>query len=495
MTQPPNILLITSDQQRYDAVGYNGSAFLTTPNLDTLSEEGVAFSRAYCPNAVCTPSRLSLMTGLHLSRHGGYNIGTTAQDKTRFLSHMLRGAGYRTHHIGKAHWHPWNEGSPEKAPVDEAATPWRDFVGFDTAEVATGHVTWGVTGHYLRWLERRGVPRHELNRITRRFPDDPNETGDWGMPAEHHSGAWIAERAEAFLMTHDASRPFFLNLGFQDPHHPHAVPFDFRERVDPARLPARIPGTPDHGPPEPAVLLREGRINSSRYRGTFEVAGNSGAHDWRAYFADADRDAQTRAHYYSLVNLLDAQVGRVLRALRASGHERDTVVVFTSDHGDMLGDHDTGQKGPLAYESVLRVPLIIRYPRVVEHANARHPVSLVDLYPTLLAYAGVPVGRVDGVNLRPYLEAREPPERSGVRVEYKEEPDRLRYKAWVTERYKLVVYPREVFGELYDLTRDPHEHRNLFAEPDLLGVKAQLLTDLLVDHERSDPVSQRPSRV
>ncbi|AFZ65662.1 sulfatase family protein [Deinococcus peraridilitoris] len=491
----PNILLITSDQQRYDAVGAHGSPFLTTPHLDSLAHEGVTFQRTYCPNAVCTPSRLSLMTGTFLSRHGGYNIGCTAIDKTRFLSVMLRAAGYRTHHIGKAHWHPWNDSSPEKAPVDEHGTPWRDFVGFDTAELTTGHVTWGVTGHYARWLERRGIPRRELNQITPLFAQDPNETGTWGMPSANHSSAWIAERTTDFLERHDHRQPFFLNLGFQDPHHPHAVPFDFEARVDQDQLPGTISSETDTDVPEPVQLLRSGHINSSRYRGPFEIAGNSGTHDWQAYFSDPARERATRAHYYSLVNLIDQQLGIILNALKALEYERDTIVVFTSDHGDMLGDHDIGQKGPLAYESVLRVPLLLRYPGHVELRALEHPVSLVDVYPTLLGYAGVPCPRVDGIDLRSYLHGGPAPSRPGVRVEYKEEPDRLRYKAWITTHYKLVVYPGESFGELYDLNRDPHEHSNRFHDPDFSAIKAQLLTQLLEDLERSEPASERPSRV
>src|SRR5690625_2815391 len=102
----PNIILITTDQQRYDAVHAHGSTFIQTPNIDRLVKEGVSFSRAYCPSTVCTPSRVSLMTGQHLSRHGSYNIGTMTTDYSSFLSTILREKGYTTHHIGKAHWHP-----------------------------------------------------------------------------------------------------------------------------------------------------------------------------------------------------------------------------------------------------------------------------------------------------------------------------------------------------------------------------------------------------
>src|SRR4051794_11231176 len=116
----PNVIVITTDQQRYDSVGINGSVFMHTPNMDRLGREGVVFKRAYCPNPVCTPSRVSIMTGNHLSRHGSYNIGTypTPPDYSTFMSYKLREHGYRTYHIGKAHWHPWGDQNPETREPD-----------------------------------------------------------------------------------------------------------------------------------------------------------------------------------------------------------------------------------------------------------------------------------------------------------------------------------------------------------------------------------------
>ncbi|WP_135556632.1 sulfatase family protein [Paenibacillus cymbidii] len=497
-TNKPNVIVVTTDQQRYDSIRINGNRFIQTPHLDRLGREGAVFERAYCPNTVCTPSRVSLMTGMHLSRHGAYNIGTFAHDYGLFLSRILRDNGYRTQHIGKAHWHPWQAESPETAPVDEAGTPFRDFVGFDEAELTIGHATGGVTGHYASWLRRQGHDPRQF-RVNARFPGDANGTGDWEMPTALHSGAWVAERANAFLERHAAEspdQPFYLNLGFQDPHHPHVVPYDYKNRVDPDVVPP--PDTDwrnDVDPPEHVAFFRQGGISQSRFPGKFTIGGNSDE-AWAPYFADTEKSKLTRAYYYTMVQLFDEQLGTIMETLDRLKLGDNTILVFASDHGEMLGDHAIGQKGPMTYEGVTHIPLLIRYPHGFAPRRVTECVSLVDLLPTMLDFIGIadPVKR-DGISLRAALERGEALPRPGVRIEYKEEPDRIRYKCWVTPQWKLAVYGGETFGELYDLQADPGEKRNLFASPDHAAVRQRLLTEMLADQERSEPVSIRPCRV
>lgn len=499
MRKQPNVLLITSDQQRYDSLGVNGNPWIRTPNLDRLGREGAVFDRAYCPNTVCTPSRVSMMTGLHLSRHGAYNIGTNAWDDSAFLSRKLRENGYRTKHVGKAHWHPWQAPSPESAPVNEFGEPFRDFVGFEEAELSLGHASWGVTAHYAAWIRSKGYDPLELNKVDRLYERDANDTGDWDMPTALHSGTWIAERAVAFLEEHAAAqedRPFFLNLGFQDPHHPHIVPKDYPNRVDPNVIP--LPDTDweaDAGVPEHIPYFRSGGISRTRFVGKFVIAGNSDE-PWAAYFRDADKSRRTRAYYYSMVQLLDEQIGVIADTLDRLGLADNTIVIFASDHGEMLGDHAIGQKGPMVYEGVTRIPLVIRYPAGFGSARIRDCVSLVDLAPTVLDLAGIAddVPR-DGLSLKPALYQAAPLGRPGVRIEYKEEPDRIRFKCWVTPEWKLALYTGEPFGELYDLAGDPGEKKNLFDSPEYAGVRQRLTAEMLEDMERSEPCAPRPCRV
>ncbi|GGD72442.1 sulfatase family protein [Paenibacillus nasutitermitis] len=494
-TKQPNIILITTDQQRYDSIKANGSSFMNTPHMDRLAKEGVSFRRAYCPNTICTPSRVSIMSGMHLSRHGSYNIGTTTSHYSTWISTILREHGYRTHHVGKAHWHPWGSESPETMEVDDRGTPFYDFSGFETAELSLGHNTYGVTSHYAHWVNQKGFdPKSFAN--SRMFDEDANDTGDWNIPLEVHQGNWIAESAIDFMKSQEGDRPFFLNLGIQDPHHPHVLPVQFTNRVDPAAIP--LPDNTndtetdyaDHIP-----LFHNGRIVESRFNGPHVIAGN-GAVAWKTYFEDEEKTRLTRAYYYSMVQLIDEQLGRILDALDSLGLADDTLIIFTSDHGEMLGDHRIGQKGPLVYEGVTHIPLLVRYPNGFAPCEVEEVVSLVDLLPTILDFAAIEdhVKR-DGISLKPRLADGELLSRSGVRIEYKEEPDRIRYKCWVKAEWKLAVYLGEIFGELYHLQEDPGEKHNLFHLPEYQSIKLELMMELLNDMERSEPVNRRSSRV
>ncbi|TCP22668.1 arylsulfatase A-like enzyme [Scopulibacillus darangshiensis] len=463
--------------------------------MDRIGREGVSFKRAYCPNTVCTPSRTSMMTGVHLSRHGAYNIGTTAIDKNIFFSHLLRNKGYQTHHIGKAHWYPWGIESPENAIVDEKGTPFKDFTGFEKAELSVGHGTWGVTGHYKRWIESKGFCPSDFKEQYI-LENDANGTADWELPIELHSGTWIAERAVEFLRNYDNAQSFYLNLGFQDPHHPHVVPKNYQRRIDADDIPLTNRKSYNKGLlPEHITHFHNGTINESRFKGKFAIAGNEGF-AWKAYYNDEPKARTTKAYYYTMVQLIDDQLGVILEELDKLGLSDNTLLIFTSDHGEMLGDHSIGQKGPMVYEGVTHIPLLIRYPNGFDPCEVEECVSLVDLAPTILDFLNIEDSiQRDGISLRPRLEKGKPLERDGVRIEYKEEPNRIRFKCWVTQEWKIAIYFGESFGELYDLKNDPNEMNNLFQERGFEGVKTKLLIDLLNDMERSEPLSNRTSRV
>ncbi len=495
MDQKPNVILITTDQQRFDSVGVNGSSFMNTPNMDRLGREGVSFQRAYCPNTVCTPSRVSIMTGLHLSRHGAYNIGTYAKDFSPFLSTLLREKGYNTYHIGKAHWYPWQVLNAETRDVGMDGAPFKDFAGFHGAEIHIGHNCYGVTGHYAHWIRKKGYDPQQF-KVHRLFDEDDNGTGEWDMPVHLHPGHWVAERAISFLKDQRPDRPFYLNLGFQDPHHPHVLPFDYKNRVDPHSIPL-----PDREPEKELNVVEhiphfhKGTIVDSRFCGKFVIAGNQNTR-WGEYFEDDEKTRMTRAYYYSMVQLIDEQLGRILEAVDQLGLWDNTIVIFTTDHGEMLGDHSIGQKGPLVYEGVTHIPFLMRYPMGFDPCSVEECVSLVDILPTILDFTGIPDPiRRDGISLKGRLQGQEPILRTGVRIEYKEEPDRIRFKCWVTPEWKLAIYLGESFGELYNLENDPGEKNNLFYHPDYQNVKNRLLIELLNDMERSEPVSERPCRV
>lgn len=494
-----NLILITTDQQRFDSLGCNGSDFLHMPFLDALAAQGARFERAYCANPVCTPSRVSLMTGQLPSRHGSYNIGTEACRTDRFLSAVLTGAGYRTHQLGKAHFYPWDVESIESTAG--GIEPLRGFAGFETAEISVGHASWGVSGHYETWLNQKGIykgrnmPQLQVKWL---FGDrdedsggsrirDAYQTGDWGMPAACHSGAWILDRTEAFLKDRPRERPFYLNIGFQDPHHPLVVPEDW------PKIPEdRIPGPQGGYDPRVGQLaaLAKGRIEEE-YGGRFGIAGNQDT-AWK----DTEQAVikKARSYYYSMVELFDSQMGRLTALLKKYGVFEDTILIVTSDHGDLLFDHGLGEKGPMAFEEVLRVPLLIVWPAGIAPCTVDEPVSLTDIYPTVLDYLGIPVpAPCDGLSLRPLL-AGAPFARGGVTIEFKEESDAIRYRCFLTKEWKLVEYMGERFGELYHLKEDPKETENLYFDPAYLPVKYGLLKEMLYESERHDFLADRPSR-
>ena len=488
--------------------GY-GSTFTSTPNLDRIGSEGVFFDRAYCANPVCTPARASLFSGLYPSRHGAWNIGTNVSNNAPMLSHRLAASGYATAYVGKMHFQAYGGGDRSKEGQGDwdhgAPESWSTpYYGFQTVKLAIGHVTYGMRGHYGSWLARR-LSKEERDSIREGAsprcsgPAFGGEAYDWNMPLELHNSVWTADESINFLRSHDANQPFFLAIGFQDPHHPHAVPADFTDRVSPADvpLPDQVPDELDDKPPHFALAHR-GSLEGSPYRGEYYVGGQGPGFD---YAAAQEEDVRLgRAYYYTMVRLIDREVGRILASLDELGLAENTIVVFTTDHGELLGDHGLWLKGPFLYEQLVRVPMMMRWPATVP-AGGRigSTVSHVDIVPTILEAVGVQVrtddsGRahsLDGESLLPLL--REQDERTApVFVECVDDPQKLRLKSIVTDRYKLVHYHGQPFGELYDLEDDPREKKNLFHDSRHGEVKAALLAGLM-DH--TEQLERRTDRI
>ena len=242
----PNILLITTDQQRYDSIAALGAGWMRTPNLDHLAEQGVLFERAYCTSPVCTPSRASLFTGQMPSRHGAWNIGCNVPESAPFISHTLAQNGYRTHSIGKTHWQAYTapanqsfESLFENPRFPEWSGP---YYGFQTVEFALGHPGYNLrAGHHAAWVRTQFESDEAMAKANTMTVLSNNrfggEASDWDLPLRLHASVWTADRALEFLKTRDAAQPFFLHLGFQDPHHPHTLPRDFVNRVKAEEVP------------------------------------------------------------------------------------------------------------------------------------------------------------------------------------------------------------------------------------------------------------------
>lgn len=496
----PNILLITTDQQRCDSLSCYGSSFCQTPALDWMASEGVLFERAYCANPVCTPARASIFSGLYPSRHGAWNVGMNISENLVMISHRLADAGYVTHYTGKAHFQAFG-GNPGETlePVrgwDLLYPAFRGpYYGFQTVELSFGHGTHGLTGHFGAWV-RDQVGAKKLNAFSHATNlsrvDFGGNAFDWNLPLRLHSSVWTADRAIAFLENCDTSRPFFLAVGFQDPHHPHCVPLEFKQRVSPEDipLPRFTEGELDDKPPH-FLAARHGALEESPYRGQFQIAGQGLGADYTR--VNDDQARLGKAYYYNLVRLIDQQAGRIFEALERNGLAENTMVVFLTDHGELLGDHGLWMKGPFHYEELVRIPLILRWPQgLPKGKRINHPVSQVDLAPTLLSAAGfdVPAG-LDGLDLMPILRGDRKVDREAVFIECVDDPQHLRLKTVVTADRKLTLYHELPFGELYDLNRDPGELVNLWDEPAYAADRRSLVGRIL-DH--MEPLEQRLSR-
>lgn len=487
----PNILLILTDQQRFDTLSCYGSSFTSTPAIDRLAATGVRFDRAYTTNAICAPSRTSLFSGLQVSRHGVWSTGVNVPTDLPLLSHHLGQAGYRTHYIGKTHFQAYMLGADRSL---ESIYEWPSvypqfsgpYYGFDSLETALGHTTFGLAGHYGAWV-RSQVTEDEFvsfcRATSRSTFDFCCDAQDWELPVKLHNSVWTADRVTAFMRNHDRGKPFLVCAGFQDPHPPLALPKDFTNRVDPKCVP--LPSYQEGELDDKPGYFDEahcGQFQNSSMCGEYPLVGPEGsAPDFRRV---SEHDAsEARAYYYSMVRLIDENVGSILDCLDETGLADDTVVIFTTDHGELLGDHGLWEKGPFHYECLIRIPLIIRWPNCPYSGHTRAIASLVDVTPTILDMLQIqPAGVLDGRSLRPVLSGDAGP-REHVLIETVDDPRKLRLKTVVTVDHKLTWYAGQDFGELYDLRTDPAERVNLWDASEMASLKARLLSSILGDLE------------
>lgn len=490
-TDQPNILIITTDQQRKDSLSCYGSTFTDTPHLDKLASEGVCFERAYCTNPVCTPARASIFTGKYVSRHGAWNVGMNVPEDEPMISHRLLDVGYRTHYIGKAHFQPFGSSGEHSVEARGNNNRFPEFsgpyYGFETVELALGHATYGIAGHYGQWV-RSQVSEETFDSYTkaRRLSQTGFGGGahDWDIPLKYHNSVWTANRTIEFLKHHNTDQPFLLAVGFQDPHHPHCVPTEFQDRVDPEKvlLPDFVEGELNDKPPH-FMEARCGELSQSKILGRFAMAGQGGGADFRKV---SEEDARLgRAYYYNMVKIIDQEMGRILEYLDESGLRDNTLVLFTTDHGELLGDHGLWMKGPFHYEQLVCVPTILRYPSVVPDGQRSQALfSHVDIVPTVLAAAGLTVpSDIDGVNALPMLTGEQESVRDSLLIECIDDPQGLRLKTIVTDTRKLTWYCGHQYGELYDLESDPAERANHWENPAYTADKVQLMSTILEEME------------
>ncbi|MBX3011653.1 MAG: sulfatase-like hydrolase/transferase [Caldilineaceae bacterium] len=491
----PNILLITSDQQHYNALGCTNPE-LQTPALDRLAREGTRYTRAYCPNPTCSPTRASLITGLYPSSHGCWAIGVALPEDVPTVGELFQAHGYTSILIGKAHFQPLatQPGMPslESQPHLRDLAFWRDFhgpwYGFDHVETARMHANESHAGqHYALWLEEKG-----LTNWRDYFVDWPHRADDkyagpyymrdaltWDLPEEYHHTHWIGERTIANIeRSVAAEKPFFLWASFFDPHPPYVVPEPWASLYDPAHV---TPGHYTEGEfatmPPHFARTREANPDWSDY----QEPGGRGLHGFHSHLHSDEEIRRSLASYYGMTSLIDQEVGRILDYLDATGLSENTLVVYTTDHGHFIGQHGLIAKGAFHYEDLLRVPMLVRQPGTVPAGQVSAALqSLVDYPQTLLAAAGILApGRMQGVNQWAVWQGEQATARDWALVENRHNPTTVHLRTLITARYKLTVYRDADYGELFDLETDPGELQNRWDDPAYQAIKTQLLLDFV----------------
>ena len=505
-----NVLFITSDQQHWCTLGYLNPE-VHTPNLDRLAARGTNFSRAYTVNPTCTPTRCSWLTGNYPSQHGAYSLGTKLAEDTPTANDEYRQANVRTALVGKAHFQPLvttpEFPSLEAYPVLHDMEFWRNyqgrFYGFDHVELARNHTDESHVGqHYALWMEEKGY----ANWREYFLPNDPHRClpGDrytssehaqrragqaWEIPEEIHYDAWIAERTNALMDGfHAKGERFFLWASFFDPHPQYMVPEPYASMYDPAKVtvPEFTPGEFADKPPHFA-LTQQLKPDFSAYR-TDE--GCNVLHGAGSHLLSREVKAKHIATMYGMVTMLDTYIGKILDHLEALGLSDDTLIVFTTDHGHYYGHHGLTAKGAFHYEDAIKVPFLARLPGAIPAGTVSQALqSLVDLAPTFLDYAGIPVPRaMTGISQREVWNGQNEAARDHVIVENRHQPTTIHMKTWIDARYKLTVYYNRPYGELFDLQNDPGERRNLWDQPDYLTLRGELLLKFLHAEMGKEPL-------
>lgn len=464
-SERPSILLITADELRRDGLGCYGGTAVATPNLDRLAASGTVYDNAYTASPWCLPSRASILTGLWPRHHGAYSNFRDARLSPELpsLYTTLRGAGYTTAHVGKCHYAPvpYGDTRPDRTlPYDDFREYYRSL-GIDNLRLQDDkQVSVWFRDDYAEELDAAGhlaaYRAAVWNREYRKVFTFPG-------PAEWHPDAWVGRNAAAAIREHPAGTPLFAWISFSGPHFPFDPPAEYLDRVDTSAL-----GEPFIDPDE---FASPDRLHYRSFHGPAQGwMEGGGFHD-----RDSDYWRRLRHHYAANIALIDDQIGAILDAARERFGD-NVAVVFTCDHGEMLGNHGFWGKNNGYYQDVLNVPLIWRRPaRSGAGTRSDRLTSLVDLYPTLTATA-------EAADVASPDEARHP---DGLHLDgpghQQVFAEGERFLTVTDGDYKLVYAHREDrdYLELFDLRGDPHETRNLAGRPEHATAEQRLTRSAL----------------
>ncbi len=440
-SERPNVLLMYTDQQRWDTIRAAGNCAIHTPNLDRLAEQGVLFDRTYVNCPVCMPSRQSMLSGLYPSVVGCTINGSEMPEDQPCLHNYLKPYGYHTAQLGKLHF------KNHSARDHREAHP---TYGFDTIIISDEPGCYDDA--YIKWVEQQAPDQVWNCRCTSapacvgpRIEKQPRNTHEpyvFEGPEHLTHSAFVASQTIETIRLRQ-NEPWFTIAGFYAPHTPVNPPQRFIDmyNVDDMPLPHMNEGEDQYGLSDD---------------------------EWK----------NVKLHYYALISHVDDLIGRIMKALEETGQRDNTLIIFTSDHGEHLGDHGRVQKGMPGWDSSARVPLIVSMPqRYQAGVISDELIEHVDLVPTVLDCCGIQTPLIlQGRSFRGLLDGSDYTPRTSAFMELHH--NRHGQKAIATKTHKYNI-DHQGFERLYDLTNDPHELTNLADQPDHTQALADMRLEML----------------
>jgi choline-sulfatase len=462
----PNILVIMTDQHRAAAMGCEGNPVVQTPNLDRLAGEGALLRHAYCQGPLCMPARVSFLTERYVRDHGAFENKWEAPTELPTFLQSLQAAGYHTGCIGKMHFYRHAGAGDTHDRVDYITS-----LGFDepietvgkraAANVRTEYSDYleslGLYDTYREWMayRRYGRGQVEVNgELVDRLPMWHTESV--ALPADAYIDNWTGRRAVEWIESYDSEQPFFQWVGFPGPHDPWDAPDKYVERYRGSDVPLGTltpPELPDSGPLR--IFIE-----------AFQAYGHSDT-------LTKEIVEEVRRYYYANVTLIDERIGDIIAALERKGILDNTWIFYTSDHGEMLGDHLMLTK-MMFYEPSVRVPLIIRPPGGMQSKVVDDLVEHIDVPATIREIAGGPALQgSEGISLLGHVAGP-----ASEEVRHLVRSENYGFAMFRTDRYKLVVYEdTKAPVQLFDLQEDPDEDHNVVGEPPYAGVVEEMMAE------------------
>lgn len=470
---------------RYDALSCTGHRTVGTVHLERIARRGMVLHGHYTPNQICSPSRATMATGLYPRTHGLTRNGMALDEGHATVWARLRAGGLATHAIGKLHYQPLLASMALNMPEslvfwdDAGASAWEGpYFGFDRVELVLGEANESTrAGHYAHWLRRHHpqfVSLYEPQAAGSAQAEDLKEVWRSAVPAPVHYVNWIADRAVAAIDRYAQGAGFCLFVSFPDPHHPFCPPRPYCDLFEPSAMPrpAVVPGELDR---MPAYLHDGDDPGQDAYIRPGERVREQGFLLRTDGISEATMQRAT-AYTSGSVRMIDDAVGRVLDALERQGLAEETFVVFTSDHGELLGDHGLLRKGPPPYRQLLQVPLLMSGPGIVPGRSSHAMTSHLDFMATFASLFGLEPAQTEGLDISGILQGRQQQVRDHLFAEYHPRADaRVYNQTVITQDWRYTRYPNEPsWGELFDRHGDPGEHHNRFGEPGMAPVVARL---------------------